>query len=283
MAVVLACLLLSCSTPGSVRLALAPTPALVSEGSRLVAGVGACGFCHGATAAPNAPLSGGRVFSDSYGEVTASNLTSSASGLKAWDVNDLLRLFRTRMTPDGREISAELHAGFEWLADQDIYAVFAYLKQQPPVELEIEHRWISFFDRNTVGWWVSEPSVAGYVPAISERFPVQRGQYLADHVARCGSCHNTPGTLFTGGRYLGGGTGIAEEGKELPAPNISASEDFGIGGWTEAEIVKYLAAGVTPSGRFVDQRACPIPYFRNARRDELEAIAAYLKTVPAVE
>ncbi|NDC38520.1 MAG: alcohol dehydrogenase, partial [Proteobacteria bacterium] len=52
-----------------------------------------------------------------------------------------------------------------------------------------------------------------------------------------------------------------------------------LGAWSEDEIIKYLRTGQTPGGRAVDDRFCPVGFYRNADQADLVAIAKFLKTV----
>ena len=119
----------------------------------------------------------------------------------------------------------------------------------------------------------------GYVPNIKRTDGVQYGQYLVDHVARCGSCHNSSETVLTYGQYLAGGQTITRDDVTRSAPNITASDEYGIGSWTPEQLVHFLRSGETPDNRDIDPNFCPIPYYRAARPSDLQAMALYLRTV----
>lgn len=114
--------------------------------------------------------------------------------------------------------------------------------------------------------------------------PAERGKYLVT-IMGCTDCH-TPGH-FLGqpdiSRFLGG----SDVGFEIPGlgtfygANLTPDLDTGIGAWTEAEIVTALRTGVRPDGR---QLAPAMPWMGYAALtdDDAGAIAAYLKTLPAV-
>lgn len=113
---------------------------------------------------------------------------------------------------------------------------------------------------------------------------VDRGGYLVQF-SGCFDCH-TPGYFFGKpdmARFLGG----SEVGFEIPgmgvfyAPNLTPDPETGLGKWSEAEIVTALQTGKRPDGR---ELAPIMPWrsFAKMTKDDAEAIAAYLKTLPVV-
>ncbi|MCB0310456.1 MAG: hypothetical protein KDD42_04435, partial [Bdellovibrionales bacterium] len=238
----------------------------------------ACGYCHGSKPLPNQPLSGGRLKYDRYGEIAVPNITPSNSGVGAWTVSELVAAMREGIAPGERELSPDLHRGLEWLFDSDLFAILGYLSTLAPVENVVPVREVSTVDRNISGFFVGDRSVTGYVPAVSPRHQREYGRYLTDHVARCTSCHNTPATLLTAEGYLKGGAVVKNERGEKIAPDISSSETFGIGEWSEAQIINYLRSGRTPEGRRVSTSFCPTNFYSRASDQDLKALAVFLKS-----
>ncbi|MBU6498095.1 MAG: c-type cytochrome [Rhodospirillales bacterium] len=113
---------------------------------------------------------------------------------------------------------------------------------------------------------------------------IARGKYLVKF-GGCSDCH-TPGSL-TGHpdmtRYLGGSDiafGIPGMGAFVPA-NLTPDKATGLGGWTEAQIVTAFTTGKRPDGRMLAP-AMPYASFAGLSHADAFAIAAYLKSVPAV-
>jgi mono/diheme cytochrome c family protein len=114
---------------------------------------------------------------------------------------------------------------------------------------------------------------------------VARGKYLVT-VASCHDCH-TPG-YFLGNpdmaRYLGG----SDVGFELPGlgtfvgPNLTPDKETGLGGWTDAQVVAAIQQGHRPDGRML---APIMPYhaFANLTAQDVQAIVAFLRSVPPVQ
>ena len=273
--------LCACSHPAPEPPSQPVSSEYIQRGRALVTGLAACGFCHGQATDPAAPLSGGRILIDRFGEVRAPNLTPAASGLADWTAQDILRAIRSGVSFQGEVLSQDVHRGFEWMSDDDAFSIIAYVMAVPPVEQDVERRTIGFWQRNTTGFFVKAPDVRGSVPALAPRFRTAYGQYLTDHVARCGGCHNAAGGILGAETYLAGGSTIYLDGEEKLAPDISGSQTHGIGSWSDADIVQYLRTGTTPDKRAINPAFCPVMYYRNGTDAELSAMAAYLKTVPA--
>lgn len=114
---------------------------------------------------------------------------------------------------------------------------------------------------------------------------IERGKYLVN-VAGCLDCH-TPGYFFGKpdmDRYLGG----SEVGFEIPGlgvfhgPNLTPDPDTGLGKWTVEQITVALQTGKRPDGR---ELAPIMPWraFSKLTKDDVTAIAVFLKSIPAVK
>lgn len=272
--------LLGCSAEQTDQITFAVDPAHIERGAVVSRGLAACGVCHGDKPSPDAALSGGRAYSDRYGPVLASNITPAETGMLGWRAGEIVRVLRGGPRKDGTQLSSEVHRGYEWMSDADALAIVSYLLTVPPVERAVARRDISFIDRNTRGFFDVQREVKGYVPDIDPRFRVQYGRYLTDHVARCGFCHHKPGGLVGGGgEYLGGGRTIVIGEREGVAPNITNSIDFGIGGWSENDLTRYLQSGIKPGDAAASAKLCPTDFYRNAPVSDVQSISLYLKSL----
>lgn len=252
------------------------------RGQELVDGFGACGFCHSADGRSASPLGGGRAIRDKYGDVRSPNITLAQTGIGSWSEADVRKLLRANIRPDESTIAADSHKGFEWIADSDVASITYYLRSLPMVERAVEPRRLSFMDRNITGFFDTRLEVKGLIPAINPSFKTEYGQYLTDTIARCGSCHSRPETFLTSEEYLAGGREVAFDGESRIAPNITSSKSAGIGEWSEAALKTFLTTGQTPEGREVDARFCPIRFYHRAPESDIEAVVAYLRSVPPI-
>ena len=121
--------------------------------------------------------------------------------------------------------------------------------------------------------------------AVRAETALVRGRYLVT-VMDCGGCHTT-GSLMgrpDPARYLGG----SDVGWLLPTlgvfypSNLTPDPVTGLGSWTKQDIVKLLRTGETPEGRMVAPMM-PWRAYSQASDADLDAIAEYLKSVPAVK
>jgi mono/diheme cytochrome c family protein len=128
-------------------------------------------------------------------------------------------------------------------------------------------------------------AAATLLPRAHAESPVERGHYLVV-LAGCNDCH-TPG-FFLGqpdpAKYLGG----SDVGFEIPGlgvfngRNITPDKETGIGGWSDEQIATVITTGKRPDGR----QLAPImnyPAFVNLTKEDVAAIVAYLRTIPAVK
>ena len=169
------------------------------------------------------------------------------------------------------------------MPDSDVTAIISYLRSIPPVENQVERREIGFIGRNTTGFFTSVAEVMGYVPRISESFRVEYGEYLTNSVAGCDRCHSRSGGTFNSDDFMAGGDEVSFDGETKVAPNITQSQENGIGKWSAEDLKTYLQTGKTPSGKMVDTRFCPVEFYQRASPAEIEAVVAYLRTIPAIE
>jgi hypothetical protein len=84
-------------------------------------------------------------------------------------------------------------------------------------------------------------------------------------------------------RYLGG----SDVGFELPGlgvfvgPNLTPDRATGLGNWTDAQVATAIRTGTRPDGRIL---APIMPYhaFATLTKPDVEAIVAFLRSIPAV-
>jgi mono/diheme cytochrome c family protein len=123
---------------------------------------------------------------------------------------------------------------------------------------------------------------AGRAQAADEL--AQRGKYLAQIIG-CTDCH-TPGT-FLGHpdmtNYLGGSdVGFAVPGLGVfVAPNLTSDKETGLGNWSMQQIIAAITTGVRPDGRTLAP-IMPVQDFKHLTKQDAQAIAAYLKSLPPI-
>jgi mono/diheme cytochrome c family protein len=119
-------------------------------------------------------------------------------------------------------------------------------------------------------------------PASGETL-VERGAYLAGSVMVCHNCHTPRGPQGLDlSRALSGGSQVFDEPAfKVSGSNITPDKDTGIGNWTDAELKRFLVSGVRPNGTRVAP-IMPTAFYAVLTARDLDALAAYLRSVPAV-
>ncbi|WP_281635734.1 c-type cytochrome [Flavobacterium marginilacus] len=116
---------------------------------------------------------------------------------------------------------------------------------------------------------------------------LERGKYLATHVCVCVDCHSTrnwnefSGPLAEG--TLGKGGEVFDQRFGFPgsfySKNITPS---GIGDWTDAEVLRAIASGVSKDGKALFP-IMPHPHFGQMDKEDLESIIVYLRSLKPIE
>jgi len=133
----------------------------------------------------------------------------------------------------------------------------------------------------------SETKPEATTPVDSAKLIVERGQYLANHVAVCIDCHSKrditkfslpviAGTEGAGGITFGAGDGVPGE---VTPPNITPAA---LKDWGDDEIAKAMTMGINKKG---DTLFPMMPYHNYSRlaKDDIYAIIAYLRTLKPID
>ncbi len=115
---------------------------------------------------------------------------------------------------------------------------------------------------------------------------IERGRYLANHVAVCMDCHSTRDWDAFSGPIVSGTEGAGGErfGKELGFPGTFYATNItpaGLSQWSDGEILRAITGGVTRSGRAMFP-VMPYPSYRALSEADAEAIVAYIRTLTPV-
>lgn len=238
-----------------------------------------CASCHAAPGAQGdamLELAGGVELESDFGTFVAPNIsTDPQHGIGGWTLSDFANAVKRGVSPQGEHYyPAFPYTSYSRMRDEDVADLFAFMQTLPAVASDAAGHRVSFpfTIRRGVGLWKQLYLDDGpQVDLAGAGEEVLAGQYLVEALGHCGECH-TP-RLATGGldtlNWLGGG------------PNITPGGD--IGGWSEDDIAYYLESGFTPDFDSAGGRMASV--IRNQAQlpaEDREAIAAYLKAVPAV-
>ena len=280
---------------GGAASALAQGSAL-ERGRYLVTTVMACGNCHTPRDAEGRPVAGKELSGGGVGfdippfAGTAANITPDReTGIGAWTDDEIKRAITHGERPNkgaqaGKPLAGIMAANFfKALLPNDLNAIVAYLRSVPAVRnvlpapvyrLPVRHEAFAEADR-------------GFTERDMQD-KVRRGAYLAT-IAHCLECH-TPidkgalqfdTALGAGGRpFLPSFVkGLPESWKGAVSRNLSSHPDKGLGAWTDAEIKRAITQGVGRDGRRM-QEPMAFGWYAGIRDEDLDAIVAYLRTLP---
>ncbi len=104
---------------------------------------------------------------------------------------------------------------------------------------------------------------------------VARGKALVT-AGDCVACHTAKG-----GVPFAGGLALQTPFGAIMTPNITPDDATGIGSWSADDLAHAMHDGRRPNGSFL-YPAFPYPYYTKVTRPDVEAIYAYLRTLPPV-
>jgi len=214
--------------------------------------------------------------------VRGSNITPDReTGIGSWNANDLQRLLIDGMRPNGVPVAHQMpYPFYKVLTPRDLDAVVAYVRSVPAVRNEAP---APVYRAAT-----HTPLIPGGEKPFSEEMledTVKRGFYLGT-IAHCMECHaRRPDGQHDHVNWNGRG-GYAFKlptGSSVRAKNITAHKTAGVGAWTDAELRRALTEGVGRDGKpfsLVMQRQI---YFAKMTPQDLDAVIAWVRTIPASE
>ena len=271
--------------------ALAETP--VERGGYLVNTIMACGNCHSPRDAEGKSIadrafSGGLVFNTSAFIATAPNITpDKETGIGSWSDAEIRHALVEGTRPDhgrlaGVPLAAIMPANFyKALLPEDLDAVVAYLRSVKAIRNEVAAPVYKAPARRDP----YPDADAGFSPAMLAD-PVKRGDYLVT-IGHCMECHSAwsrgvsdfKAGLGGGGRVFPPRDGSPGGTPGTIVPNITPHPTAGIGGWTDAEIVRAITHGIARDGRSL-KPPMAYGYYAELKSSDLADIVAYLRSMP---
>jgi mono/diheme cytochrome c family protein len=265
---------------------LAAAETLLERGDYLVNAVMACDGCH----TPRGPggfvmdkrFSGGmQVWDEPSYTVRGSNITPDRdTGIGTWSASDLKRALTEGVRPNGVPLAPQMpFAFYRILTPRDLDAVVAYVGSVAPVRNQVQppvYKAVMHAELVPGG----EKPIGQEVPSD----PVKRGFYLAT-IAHCMECHSRrPDGRpdYKHGNGKGGYEFSGPWGKAV-ARNISAHPVAGIGSWSDDEIRRALTHGVGRDGRAFKLPMARQVYFSRLTAQDLNALVAWIRTIPPIE
>lgn len=253
-----------------VPVTLRTAPEDLAEGERLSRARG-CADCHGEDLA-------GRVAMDELPmmRMVGPNLTGGeGSSLGEWSDEDIARVIRYGVRPDGR--AAFFMPAHEYFAmpDRELGRIVAYLRSLEPVDNHPGESKLGIVGRvlHLSGAMPMYPAELvdqdASPPVIDTSDPREFGAYLAD---ACRGCH---GFGLSGGPLPGAPPSI-------PTPSNLTPDESGLAEYTYDSFARTMRTGVAADGRELSE-FMPFANYASMTDDELGALWVYLSSLPPAE
>ncbi|MGF6192727.1 c-type cytochrome [Serratia sp. 2723] len=260
--------------------------ALVERG-RYIAIAADCGACHRQAINHGVPFAGGYAIESPMGRIIASNITPSKQyGIGNYSEQQFANAVREGVAADGRNLYPAMpYTSYRDMTTADVQALYAYFMQGvEPADIPPSARTdLSFpFNIRQIMWGWNLLYLSGASADKAEALPgsLERGKYLVEVLAHCSACH-TPRNLMMAEQ-----SSLNLSGSPLGgwyAPNITPDKS-GIGDWSQRDLVTYLKTGhLVGKAQAAGAMAEAVENsFSLMTDDDLNAIAAWVKQVPAI-
>jgi len=249
-----------------------------------LATAGDCVACH--TAPGGKPYAGGLAVPTPIGDIIATNITpSKTAGIGNYTEQQFSAALRRGIRADGKRLYPAMpYTSYAQVTDADVHALYAYFMHGvAPVDAKPVPTRLPFpfnIRLSMAAWNLLFLDRKPFTPDPAKGADWNRGAYLVRGLTHCSTCH-TPRNLLMAeqsSRELAGGA----VGPWL-APNITPDAGSGIGNWSRQDLVDYLKLGhargkAQAAGPMAEAVDNSLQYLSTG---DLEAIATYLKTVPA--
>lgn len=222
------------------------------------------------------------------GRVVAPNITPDPeTGLGKWTDGEKIRAIREGISKDGRALFPFMpYPHFATMSDDDLYSIVAYMNSLAPVKRTMPRTELDFPVKYMIKF--APKPVTAKVSAPDRADKVKYGEYLV-RMADCIECHSqidkgdiVKGTEFAGGHEFPVGNLLVR------SANITPDEETGLGKWSEDRFVKkfkgYANMTYENAPRTTQANFTVMPWygFSQMSDEDLKAIYAYLRTLPAI-
>jgi mono/diheme cytochrome c family protein len=261
-------------------------PSPLERGRYLVDAVMACDGCHTPRPRGNFDMSrrfsgGSQTWDEHAFTVKGSNITPDReTGIGSWSAADFKRLMVEGRRPNGVTVAPQMpFAFYKILTPGDLDAVTAYVLSMQPVRNEVQPP-----AYKAAMTYLDIPGGEKPYTDADLNDPIKRGFYLAT-IAHCMECHSrTPdykpdykGWWGRGGSEMKGPFGTVK------VSNITSHKEKGVGAWSDAELRRALVEGKGRDGRAFKTPMARHIYFAKMTDQDINAIIAWMRTIPPAE
>lgn len=222
------------------------------------------------------------------GRLVSANLTHSTSnGIPPhYSDAELFYLLKTGIGKSGKFMPYMMRP---MMADEDVNDIIAFLRSDDAAlaaaDTTVGKTHINLIGRVGIRTLASPQAYKKGITGPDKNDPVAYGRYLVA-IMSCYHCHSTKAKKidFADAEktkyYLQGGMKLKDpDGKKLRSPNLTPDKETGIGNFSKDDFRKAVKEGITPTGRKLSP---PMPKFTELTEVQVDALYAYLRSIPAV-
>jgi mono/diheme cytochrome c family protein len=248
------------------------------ERGRYLAVLGDCAACH--TAPGGQPYAGGLALQTPFGKLVAPNITPDReTGIGNWTEDEFVAAMRDGRGRGGKRLYPAMpYPAYTKMTRDDALSIRAYLATVNPVSHAVEVNQLPFpfnIRLSLVFWNALNFTPGRYQPNPQKSAEWNRGAYIVEGAAHCGTCH-TPKTFLGGDKSDAPLAGATLQG--WFAPNITTDPRVGIGGWSKDDLIEYLKTGTNAWTLASGPMAEAVFHSTSKMTDaDIAAIATYLK------
>lgn len=273
------------------------TPEKIERGRYLANSVAVCMDCHstrdwskfGGPITAGTLGKGGERFDQQFGfpgVYYSKNITPA--GIARYTDGELYRVITTGVNKDGKAMFPVMPYPYYGKMDpEDVKCIIAYLRTLAPVNNDVAES-VSDFPMSIIINVIPKKATPGKRPDTTDR--IAYGAYLTN-MSACQECHTKEkqGQIIPELAYSGGRAFKLPTGGSIVSANITPDMATGIGNWTEETFINRFKAYADSSyhpqtiTKGAYNSIMPWNMYCNMSRNDLAAIYAYLRTLPAKE
>ena len=255
---------------------------------------GGCASCHAtpvdgkrAKGDDKLVLGGGLELDTTYGVFRAPNISPHVDdGIGSWSTLDFVNALKYGVSPDGRHYYPSFpYTSYTRMSIEDMIDLKAYIDTLQAVPGRVDDHSLAFpwsLRRGLGAWKRLYLDDSPVVTLDTDDELLVRGQNLVEGAGHCGECH-TPRDRLGGlipSMWLAGAPSPEGRGR---IPNITPAGK-NTAEWSANDLHYYLESGFTPDFDTVGGTMVAVQEnMAMLAGDDLAAIAAYLKAIPAHE
>lgn len=250
----------------------------VQRGQHLYKTAG-CINCHGGD------LSGGLKLQTPGGIFSTPNISfEEVTGIGKWSLQNFRKAMREGEAPDGSTYFAAFpYTTYRNMKDQDIEALYEYIKIRPPQFKVVKEHDLALKARIPFAksiWRALDEPPRFITELLKEDSSKAKGAYNVAAVTHCAECH-TPRTTLSHldyDKWMQGGSILDKNGRETAVPGLT---NISKKGWTVESYKKFLRTGEDHKGTYADGKMAEVieNQTSNLTDEELNNIVEYLMSL----